>query len=115
MNQNAADRLGDIRAMVQSIDERLANGNVPQDDLAGLKNEVDELRLRMWASMSAASSGDAGTIARFRLRRATQMLKTMGQELLDGVLPVGAPETEALLDEAGRLVAQHGEDTARGG
>ena len=107
MNEKLADRLADIRAMVQSIDERLANGNVPQGDLQGLKNEVDELRLRMWASMSAASSGDPGAIARFRLRRATQMLRLMGEELHDGALPADAPETEALMSQAERLVTEH--------
>lgn len=115
MGQKGSGRLEDIRAVVQSIDERLANANIPSDDIEQLKTEVDELRLRMWASMSAASSGDPGALGRFRLRRAAQMCQAIGRELEDGTLPADLAEVGALVASAERIVTAHRQRPDGGG
>jgi len=99
-------QLSGLRATVQSIDERLGSGNVPPVDIAGLKADVDDLRLHIWASMSAAGSDDPYVLDRFRLRRATDICRSVVAVLEAGRLPPDLPELAALSDEVRRVV-QH--------
>jgi hypothetical protein len=99
-------QLAGLRAAVQSIDERLASGNVPPGDISNLKADVDDLRLHIWASMSAAGSDDAHVRERFRLRRAADICRSVAGLLERGGLPADLPELAALGEEVRRVVKQ---------
>lgn len=91
--------LDEVRTVVQSIDDRLATGNIPTGDIEAIKREVDDLRLRIWASMTAASRPDALAIERYRLRRAAQLCDALRSDIESGKIPATLPEVQQLAAE----------------
>ncbi len=74
-----------LRAHVRDLDYSLSEGRIPPAGLEDLKTAVDELRTRVWAVMTAASSPDApGVMQRFRLRRAMEMMGRLTGETRAG-------------------------------
>lgn len=79
--------LKNMRAALEAIELRVTRGSVPETGLADLKSGIDDMRLRLWAIMSAANNPDPdGTIQRFRLRRAIEMCDGLGRDLAAGTL-----------------------------
>lgn len=85
-----------LRAYVRDLDYSLTEGHIPPAGMEDLKTAVDELRTRVWAIMTAASSPDApGVMQRFRLRRAMEMMARLTEETRAG--KVGREQREFLL------------------
>ncbi len=103
-----------IRATVQSIEAKLRQGNLPDDGLDDLKAAIDDARLRLWAVISAADSGEPeGVLLRFRLRRATEICRGIVADLDAGTL--GAHQRELLeLREAAREMVDRVSASIRG-
>ncbi|MEO8201275.1 MAG: hypothetical protein ABI679_12185 [Gemmatimonadota bacterium] len=99
-------QVANIRAVLQTVEGQVARGRVPEEGLADFKSAVDEVRLRLWGIMSAASSGEYESfVERFRLRRATEIMKEISQDMRSGKLPRGHPEMEWLVEAARSLIA----------
>jgi phosphoglycolate phosphatase-like HAD superfamily hydrolase len=99
-------QVSNIRAVLQTVEAQVARGRVPQEGLADFKSAVDEVRLRLWGIMSAASSGEYDSfVERFRLRRATEILRELAQDVQEGKVPKGHPEMEWLIEAARNLIA----------
>ena len=78
-------QLGNIKAVLESVENQVARGKVPPDGLEQIKGSVDDVRLRLWAIMSAASSGEYENFAqRFRLRRAIEIVQGIADDLRSG-------------------------------
>ena len=99
-----AKLIGNIKAVLESMETQVERGRVSNETLAAMKSSVDEVRLRLWAIMSAASSGEYETfLERFRLRRATEICRGLADDI--GAGRVGSQHTElkTLGEAAGAL------------
>src|SRR5204862_6302828 len=56
MAPSVQDEISRMRAILQGLEERLHAGEVPPEGLAEFKSTVDEIRLRIWALLTAAGS-----------------------------------------------------------
>ncbi len=103
-----------IRATVQSIEAKLRHGDLPDEGLDDLKAAIDDARLRLWAVISAAGSGDPEPVLlRFRLRRATEICRAVISDLDAGTL--GAHQRELLeLRQAAQEMADRVTASIRG-
>lgn len=100
-------QVANIRAVLQTVEGQVARGRLPEEGLVDFKSAVDEIRLRLWGIMSAASSGEYDSfVERFRLRRATEMLKEINQDIHTGKLAKEHPEMEWLSEAARTLIAR---------
>lgn len=100
----ARAQINAMRASLQTIEGQLARGDVRGQGLEDLKMGVDDLRLRIWAIMAAATSGESGALERFRVRRATDVLGNMRDELMSGAIDPAHAEVAALKAAAQRLL-----------
>ena len=100
----ARAQISAMLASLQTIEGQLARGDVRGQGLEDLKMGVDDLRLRIWAIMAAATSGEAGALERFRLRRAIDVLGNVRDEIMSGTIDSGHPEVAALKASAQSLI-----------
>lgn len=78
----SARQVEGMREILQSIEGQLVEGRMPPEGLEDFKRAVDDLRLRVWSILSAASQGDPrGSLERFRIRRATEICGTILSDL----------------------------------
>ena len=104
--EDLSDELQKMRAALQAIEQRLQAKSVPISGVQDLKSGVDELRLRLWAILSASNNPDpASTLERFRLRRATEILDSINGDIASGALRTSHKEIGMLEERAERLVA----------
>ena len=95
MSHRVDNPVPSIRATLQAIDGQLARPGLPRDVVEDVKRAVDDLRLRVWANMTASGATDPeGVLLRFRLRRAIDLCRSVDQDL-DGY-PLGANQREIL-------------------
>lgn len=99
---SAQARISAMRASLQTIEAQLVRGHVGNEGLEDLKMGVDDLRLRIWAIMAAVTSGEAGALERFRVRRAIDVCTNISDEIAAGSIDPSHPEVAEL-----RAVAQH--------
>lgn len=103
---DVSEELQKMRAALQAIEQRLQAKAVPLSGVQDLKSGVDELRLRLWAILSASNNPDpASTLERFRLRRATEILDSINGDIASGALRTSHKEIGMLEERAERLVA----------
>lgn len=100
-----------MRMILQELENRLEAGEVPAEGLPEFKSTVDEIRLRVWALLSAAGTdAPRATAERFRLRRAAEFCRTLTQELAGGHLSAEHaewPEVQQMAMQLSAAIAQH--------
>ena len=107
MTDTARHQIESVRATLQSIERLVAHGRVSSRHLPDIKVMVDELRLRIWAVMAAAATGDdTMTLERFRVRRAIESCQSAAQSLTKGDINPGHWELATLRSAALRLAQQ---------
>lgn len=99
--EDLSEELQKMRAALQAIEQRLQAKSVPISGVQDLKSGVDELRLRLWAILSASNNPDpASTLERFRLRRAVEIMASVTADLAEGRLRGDHKEVTMLLGHA---------------
>lgn len=98
------DRVSAMRLILQSIEAELQKGSVPAEGLEDFKSAVDDLRLRVWSILAAASTGDyQAALERFRLRRAIELTRAVAHDLESGAMSRGHRELSDLESVVRRL------------
>jgi hypothetical protein len=73
---------------------------------------VDDLRLRVWSILAAASTGDVqGALERFRLRRAIELGRSVAHDLETGTMGVQhgeLPELHVVVHRLSRVMGALG-------
>ncbi len=114
MAASVQDELARMRMILQDLEGRLDAGEVPPEGLPDFKSTVDDIRLRVWALLTAAGAeAPRATAERFRLRRAAEFCRTLTQELAAGHLGAGHPEWPEVQQTAAQLSATIAEYTGR--
>jgi hypothetical protein len=105
------EELTRMRIVLQDLEGRLEAGEVPQEGLPEFKSTVDQIRLQVWALLaSAGADAPQATAERFRLRRAVEFCRALGQELAAGHIDADHPEWSEVQLTAEQLsvtIAQH--------
>ncbi len=100
------EQVATLNASLSEIEESLARGQTPVQELEGFKSALDDVRLRLWGLLSAAGGDDyKGFQERFRIRRATEMSRGLGGDLRTGAIS-GRHRELAGLKEAANELAQ---------
>jgi hypothetical protein len=114
MAASVQDELDRMRIILQDLEDRLEAGEIAPDGLPEFKSTVDEIRLRVWALLSAAGAeAPRATAERFRLRRAAEFCRALTQELAAGQLGTAHPEWSEVQQTAAHLSAAIVEHTGR--
>ncbi|HEV8148942.1 MAG TPA: hypothetical protein VGP61_02025 [Gemmatimonadales bacterium] len=108
MSQPPADNVRAMRLLCKDIEGAIARGELPRSVVADLKGAIDDTRMRVWASMEAAKSGDPSWVQEFWLHRAAEVCLSMVKRLEEGELDSRSPRATALRAAAGRLAASLG-------
>jgi hypothetical protein len=104
MAASVQNELTRMRIILQDLEGRLEAGDVPPEGLPEFKSTVDEIRLRVWALLTAAGSEEPrATAERFRLRRAAEFCRDLTADLAAGHVGAGHPEWTELRQSAARL------------
>ena len=99
-----ASEVANLHATLQALESRVASGEVPGEGLAEFKSSVDDLRLRLWALMSAGTANDYRAFQeRFRLRRTREICEGVAADLRAGTLNTRLEELDPLAEAAGDL------------
>ena len=99
-----ANEVASLHTTLQSLESRVASGEVPMDGLAEFKSSVDDLRLRLWGLMSAGTANDYRAFQeRFRLRRTREICEGVAGELRAGTLSNRHDELPPLAEAASDL------------
>ena len=104
MDTALAGQVNSIRLTLQAVEAQVGNGKIQKGALDDLKSAVDEIRLRIWAIMSAAAEGSDGlALQRFRLRRAIEFCDSLNQEFVDGTISARHRECAILASVLAKL------------
>jgi len=114
MAGSVQEELTRMRVILQDLEARLEAGEVPPEGLPEFKSTVDEIRLRVWALLTAAGSDTPrATAERFRLRRAAELGRALAHDLAAGHLDATHAEWPEVQQTAAQLSATIAECTGR--
>ena len=109
MDPALAGQVNSIRLTLQAVEAQVGSGRIQKGALDDLKSSVDEIRLRIWAIMSAAAEGNDGlALERFRLRRAIEICDGLNREFEAGSMSASHRECTLLLAVMTKLTARLG-------
>jgi len=98
------DQVASLNSTLTSVEARLSRGNPPVEGLEDFKSALDDMRLRLWGLLSAASGGDhKNSQERFRIRRTTDICRGLTGDLRSGVLSGRHAELSHLREAAAEL------------
>jgi hypothetical protein len=87
------EQLAKLDLAVQEMERRHAQGDAPIASLEAIKIFLDDVRLRLWGLLRAASGEDGIQFQeRFRIRRAIELLGRLTADLRSGGLDSSIPE-----------------------
>lgn len=99
-----AEQMSTLNSTLGAIEVRMALGRAPVEGLEDFKSALDDMRLRLWGLLSVAGGADArGFQEQFRIRRATEMCRRLGDELQAGAVSGRHRELEGLQQAAAAL------------
>lgn len=101
---HSGDDVRAIRRALQMIDAQVDDANLSPDRLGDIKGDIDNIRLRIWAMMSAGEGGGPA-LDRFRLRRALEVMHRITGDLEQGRIDAAFPELTALDEVARQFIA----------
>jgi hypothetical protein len=85
------DQVAALSAVLDPLEAKIAEADSAIEGLEELKSSLDDLRLRAWSLLTAASSDDPhGFQERFRTRRGTEMCRALVTDLGTGKLSARA-------------------------
>ena len=104
---NFGEQMATLNSTLGAIEVRLALGRAPVEGLEDFKSALDDMRLRLWGLLSAAGGSDSrGFQELFRIRRATEMCRGLGDDLQSGSISGRHRELAALREAATELAAK---------
>jgi len=110
MSEDVRGRIASLKKDLEAIEAEFTKSDADQEDLKDLKAAVDNIRLSVWAVLTAAQANDRSAarqvIARFRVRRATELARAVLLDVREDALPKDAPELGTFTGTMDRVVTQ---------
>jgi hypothetical protein len=108
-DDSLAQQVAILRSMLTTIDGHLSRAAMAPEGLEDIKGAIDNLRTNVWGILSAGRSANYKVfVERFRLRRASEILRTILGEIDSGVAATLHPEHAELQLLAQQLVERIG-------
>lgn len=101
-----ADQMATLNSTLGAIEVRLALGRAPVDGLEDFKSALDDMRLRLWGLLSGVGSDARAFQEQFRIRRATEMCRGLGNDLHAGTISGRHRELTVLREAATDLAVK---------
>jgi hypothetical protein len=98
-----AEQMATLKSTLRGIEVRLAFGRPPVEGLEEFKTILDDMRHRLWGLLSTTGNEYRSFQERFRIRRATELCRILGRDLLSGSMSARHPELPQLQDSAVEL------------
>ena len=105
MSDSPHENVRAMNTLCDDIKAAIARGDLPHGAMTDLKHALDETRMRLWASMEAAKSGDPTWVQEFWLARAAEVCVSMVDRLERGELDRHSPQADELRAIAERLAS----------
>jgi len=106
MAENISETMASIKSTLRSIEIQLTEGGFPSDGLADFKASIDDIRLRIWAVLTAGTAEEYEAFSRrFRLRRAREICRAVNDDFGHNGVYLDPAELDDLREEARKLVA----------
>jgi len=100
------EQVAALSSMLDTLEAQIARGDRGTAGLEGFKSALDDLRLRAWSLLTAASSEDPhGFQERFRTRRGIDLCRALSTDVETGRLSSQQSELPALAAAARDLAA----------
>jgi len=100
------DQVAALSALLDPLEAKIAEADSAPEGLEELKSSLDDLRLRAWSLLMAASSDDPhGFQERFRTRRGTEICRALVTDIGTGKLSPRASGLSGLGTAARDLAA----------
>ena len=93
-----------LRTLCDEIDAAISLGGLPATEVNDLKRAIDETRMRVWASMEAARSGDPAWVQEFWWQRVSEACLAMVQRVERGEIDPLSARAGEVRAAAERLV-----------
>jgi hypothetical protein len=91
------EQVGSLNSMLNTLEGQVRAGDLSTTGLAEFKSALDDLRLRTWSLLTAASADDPHAFQeRFRTHRGTEMCRALSSDLRTGKLSGRQPDLPAL-------------------
>jgi hypothetical protein len=102
-----AEQMSTLNSTLGAIEVRMALGRAPVEGLEDFKSSLDDMRLRLWGLLSAAGGSDSKAFQElFRIRRATEMCRRLGEDLHSGSISGRHRELDGLQQAVNELAAR---------
>jgi hypothetical protein len=100
------EQVATLSDMLNTLQARVAKGDLATPGLAEFKSALDDLRLRTWGLLMATNADDPhGFQEQFRTHRGTEMCRALTTDLRTGKLSGGHPDLPDLGVAARELAA----------
>jgi hypothetical protein len=100
------EQVAALSGVVDTLEAQVARGDRSTAELEEFKSGLDDLRLRAWSLLTAASSDDPhGFQERFRTRRGIDFCRALNSDLQTGKLSARVPDLPDLAAAARGLAA----------
>ena len=110
-----AEQVGALSRLLDDTEARVHRGETGTADLEKFKSALDDLRLRTWGLLSAATAEDPhGFQERFRTHRGTEMCRALSNDLRTGRLSGSQPDLPDLASAAKDLASAVKETAPKG-
>jgi hypothetical protein len=109
-NDDMSARIASLKRDLEAIETEFGRSSADQGALKELKSTVDNIRLTVWAVLTAAQADDQTAanqvVARFRARRATELLWNVLRDVRTEALPIDSPELTTFTETVDKVVSQ---------
>jgi len=109
-NDDMSARIASLKRDLEAIETEFGRSSADQVALKELKSTVDNIRLTVWAVLTAAQADDQTAanqvVARFRARRATELLWNVLRDVRNKALPIDSPELTTFTETIDKVVRQ---------
>ncbi len=107
---DVGSRIASLKSDLGAIEAELTRADASEESLKDLKSTVDSIRLSVWAVLTAAQADDQDAarkvIARFRVRRATELARNVLLDVGNESLPPDAPEVHTFTATMDQVLGQ---------
>jgi hypothetical protein len=109
-NDDMSARIASLKSDLEDIEAAFEQSSADEASLKELKSTVDNIRLSVWAVLTATQANDKTAarqvVARFRIRRATELARNVLLDVRNEALPIDAPELSTFTTTMDRVVTQ---------
>jgi hypothetical protein len=95
-----------LRSALRTIDEQLGNGGLPPERVEDIKSAIDDIRFRLWGTLTARSPEEYRAFReRFRLRRAAEICHGLAGDIGERRMTLDHREAQELREALEQLLA----------